>query len=284
MKRIITLLVLLVSVVTNAQQFRINEKQKKEVVKLDSSSLTYIMLIEGVLNSNNKLLDKKDTSISDPSIGMLNNTISKLKDKDKKKFESLVCESCYEDEWKQQQDTKKRILDAKELEINDIPNIEYIRYIRNLTKEDTEKVVREILSTVRGDYDVVTTSGKDSNLLEYWILTKEQIAQVRSGEKEIFLDFEKDLWKIKFERRFEGENKALEIKGKETYSFSTVTFNYLDLFPYWKKRFVLNATPEEVLKDYNAQEFRVKNKSIHWLYKFKPNPTNEKIWTLNMFY
>jgi hypothetical protein len=277
------MLMLLVCVVSSAQQFRINDKQKKEVVKLDKSSLIYITLVESVLNSNNKLLDKKDTSISNPTIEVINNTVLTLNDKDKKKFESLVCVSCYEKEWGEQQKKKQDIQDAKDLEINNIPNIEYIRYIRNLSKEDTEKVVKDMISTGRGDYDIVTTLGEDANLLEYWVLTKDQIAQVKSGEKKIY-DFEKYLWKIMFERRFEGENKALEIKGKEMYSFSTVTFNYLDLFPYWKRRFVLDATEEKVLKDYNSQEFKVKNSKIHWLYTFKATTIGSKTWTLKMFY
>lgn len=285
MKKIITFLVFTLCLVTQAQeQFRINDGQRKSVIELDKSSLTYILLIEGTLNNNNKLLDEKSTGISDPSITMINNTLNKLNSKEKSRFEKIICIPCYEEEWKQQQERKQKIIDTKELAATDISNIDYIRYIRNLTKSDTEKVVDEILSTVRGDYAVAAVRGENEKILEYWILTKEQIEQVENGSKTLLSFYGKEIWKIEFERRSEGENKALEIKGVETYSFLTVSFNYLDLFPYWKKRFVLDATEESVLNTYNLQEFRIKNSTIHWLYKFKPKSLGSKVWTLNKFY
>lgn len=145
MKQIITILTLLLCAITNAQQFRISESQKKEVVKLDKSSLTYILLIEGTLNSNNKLLDDKETSISNPSFAMLNNTLSNLNDKDKKKFESLICISCYEDEWKQQQDVKA-LIKEKELVVRDsiVKQKELVRQQQlEVVQEKKEVVVKE---------------------------------------------------------------------------------------------------------------------------------------------
>ncbi|MDM1513573.1 hypothetical protein [Myroides odoratimimus] len=180
--------------------------------------------------------------------------------------------------------------EVEQLEINDIPNLDYIKYIRNLSKEDTEDVVKEMLSLMREDYGILTsklyTRGNDTQgaVLTYFIMKKSDIDKLILEGKDLSTSTSSALFKIYFKRWFEGENKALEITGIEKYSFEKVTFNYLDLFPYWKKRFVLNATEENVVNDYKLQEFRIKNSTIHWLYKFNPNRDNKRIWTLKIFY
>ena len=90
--------------------------------------------------------------------------------------------------------------------------------------------------------------------------------------------------KVVFEKFMEGENEALEIKGVKKYRFYGVTYNYLDLFPFWQKYFSPNATKESVLNNYSQQQSELKTNGNWWLYKFQNDGSNPKIWTLRKFY
>lgn len=152
-------------------------------------------------------------------------------------------------------------------------NIEYFKKIRNLDKSELENTAKEIAGFLRGEYEITKKEETESGY--YYI----SFVKLNSSENELA----NNAFNVVFKKFFEGKNEALEIEGTEKYSFYEVTYNYLDLFPYWQKYFVEKADKEQTAKDLKLQRSEYKEDKIWWLYKFQ-QADNSKKWTLRMFY
>jgi hypothetical protein len=59
----------------------------------------------------------------------------------------------------------------------------------------------------------------------------------------------------------------LEIPGTKTYAFNEAEGKYLDLFPWWQKRFYPESTEQTVLEDYELRN--IGSGKLNQLIKFE---------------
>ena len=147
---------------------------------------------------------------------------------------------------------------------------EFFNKIRNLDEVGVENLAIELAGMTRNQFKIDSKQETDEGIV---------ITFAKSD-----LSTDDVVLKVVFEKFMEGENKALEVKGVKKYSFYGVTYNYLDLFPFWQKYFSPNATKESVLTNYSQQKSELKTNGNWWLYKFQNDGSNPKIWTLRKFY
>lgn len=159
-------------------------------------------------------------------------------------------------------------------------NVEYMKKIRNLDENGVIEVAKEISSFTRGSFVLVDSKESEKGYLVRFV--KEGINYDKNkGTSDLSLD---DYFDVVFEKFYDGQNKALEIEGTKKFRFSVVVYNYLDLFPYWKKYFAPCATAETTIKSIDLQRSEYKKEGNHWLYKFQEIAYGDKRWRLNKFY
>lgn len=161
---------------------------------------------------------------------------------------------------------------------------EFFAKIRNLDEAGVDKIAIEIASFTRNEFRIVSRSETATS----YIITMAKKSMTKDEVIEALNDnyADKDaIFDVVFERFMEGENTALELKGVKKYAFYGVTYNYLDLFPFWQKYFSPNATPESLLKDYSQQKSEIGEKRNWWLYKFQvADGKTRRLWTIRKFY
>lgn len=64
---------------------------------------------------------------------------------------------------------------------------------------------------------------------------------------------------------FEGESKALEIKGVKHYRLIELESKYLTVFPIWQNYFKATASLEKTVNDYKSQRLNEPEKNIRYL-------------------
>src|SRR5690606_2654521 len=81
--------VILTSIIGKSQEkFRINDAQKKELLKISPDVTKNVMIVEKMLDSG-----------SEPYINIIKQSYKNLSVKQISKIESIVCIKCYENEW-----------------------------------------------------------------------------------------------------------------------------------------------------------------------------------------
>lgn len=114
MKKIITILLIFVSLFLNAQNniFRLNLSEKEKIKKINPNLVMSFYLVENELENNKKIIAKNETNIYNPNINLIDQYYrnNELTEKEITKIETIICRVCYENEWKSQQDAKNNLI------------------------------------------------------------------------------------------------------------------------------------------------------------------------------
>lgn len=160
---------------------------------------------------------------------------------------------------------------------------EYFEKIRNLKSTDEAiKIGWEIANLMRDKY-VLQKPNENEQGLTLMFLKANVVDSLRKNN--LKLEFKaNDYFQVNFTKKMEGENYALEIKGTPIYSFYSVTFKYLDLYPYWQKYFRPDTTKESVVetKNLSQRKSEIHTNDIWWNYHFDAD--KDGFWTLKRFY
>lgn len=88
---------------------------------------------------------------------------------------------------------------------------------------------------------------------------------------------EDETFTILYSTFFEGENKALDIKGIKKWNIKSISGKFLTLFPIWKKLVDSNAVAENIT---NKKEVKSKGALVDW--KFSSLLEGGNFWTINI--
>lgn len=157
---------------------------------------------------------------------------------------------------------EKKAQDAKDAIFNH-PNADYIKSLGSLNEETARKFADEIALGGKTQWEFLKIS-EDIEHRVYAIvyldisLPNETITGLKKGT---ITDCSNCL-KIRFNTYYQGENKALEIKGVKAFKFDKVYGRYLDLFPIWKKVFRPDVELEATVSAYENRELRHRSSGI----------------------
>lgn len=146
-------------------------------------------------------------------------------------------------------------------------NFEYLKKIQSLDFDEAKEITQYIISEMRKEYRIFDYKEIDSSLV-FLVLDKDIDNETFKKNSSKYDD---NYFYVAFQIFYEGENIPLEIEGKKKYFLSFVEYNYLDLFPYWKKYFNNDADLEGTINNF---EMGVSNNSdnegFYCIFTFRP--------------
>lgn len=125
MKKLFSIIILLLSGVMSAQSYRMTPDTREQIAKVSKKTLVFFMKIEEVLDCNVEKLLAKQTDIQNPAIGeVVKQGVKHLGDENQYKLKKLICISCYEEEWNKQMIEAELIKQGKAYDRNKLFSIE----------------------------------------------------------------------------------------------------------------------------------------------------------------
>lgn len=174
MKNILIILCLFFSLHSQSQTYHMSTDTQEEVKKISSQAFAFLLQVEDVLDYNNTLLQNENTNIQNPAIEeMLKQSMMNLEVNNQSKLKSIICLSCYNNVWKNQQ------LERDLLIRNEKYDRDQLYQIQNeiVSKKDQEQK-KEINST---NQDSIPASTKN-------VLTTDTTSNTAKG-KEAYVKF-----------------------------------------------------------------------------------------------
>jgi hypothetical protein len=203
-------------------KFRINEKQKKELLKNGDSN---IVMIENYLNENEKSLSGKHPSFTDPISSIES---AKKKSTSNPKLYKDICLDCYIAEYKNQLQRldSHGLTDTKGFEVTIMP------MFHDQDSASIKNIYDLILSESKNKYSYDGASTPGGYRFVYFD------ESTRGTNNPRYLYFHT--------RNYNTGNPDLEIKGDEKYTFSIVYGNFLDFANFWIKYINPNISIEKL--------------------------------------
>lgn len=240
MKKALFILLLVFSYSVYGQKvtkFRLNNKQKTELLRNGDSSIT---MIEMCLNENESSLAKdKHPALNDPT-AHIETARKKASTKSLSKIYKDNCLNCYEVEYK---DQKQRLENHGLTDTNGF-NVTIMPLFFNQDSVSIRKTFELILSSAKNQYSF---DGVKYSQNQYNFQFFDESTRGTGNPRYIYF----------YTNKNNTGNKDLEIEGEDLYTFSIVYGKFLDFANFWINNINPNITMEK-LSEKGSDEYTYK--------------------------